>query len=248
MKTWLIGASSGIGEALAIDLAEKGHKIILSARNETHLNAIASQIGKEKCYVGRCDVLDLKSLQDVYNTFHTPDAPITQVIFAAGIYDPMPLKNFDIVMANRIIDTNLKGALNVFEVIKNQACDPSMYLHLAWISSVAGYRGLPNSGAYGVSKAALINFAELQAAELSHLNTKVQVINPGFVRTQLTDKNTFKMPMIISPKKAAHYIHKGLNSSSFDIHFPKYFTLWVKLLRLIPDSWYFSLSKFLRSE
>ena len=161
------------------------------------------------------------------------------MIFAAGVYQPMPLKVFDLNDANKTIDINLKGAFNAFSIIREDAFSHDA-MHLVWIASVAGYRGLPNSAAYGVSKAGLISFAEMQRSELESHNTKVQVVNPGFVKTRLTKKNAFKMPMLISPEQAADYILKGMQKNKFDISFPPLFALIMKALRIMPDYLFFA--------
>jgi len=127
------------------------------------------------------------------------------------------------------------GALNCLDVvIKKMLVQKSG--HIALVASVAGYIGLPKSMSYGASKAALINLAETLYAELSHFNINVSVINPGFVKTRLTDLNNFKMPAIIEAEEAAQIIIKDLEAKKFEIHFPKKFTIWLKILRILPYS------------
>jgi NAD(P)-dependent dehydrogenase (short-subunit alcohol dehydrogenase family) len=111
--------------------------------------------------------------------------------------------------------------------------------HLSLISSVAGYRGLPNALAYGPTKAALINLAQTLYMDLQPLGIGVSLINPGFVDTPLTAQNEFKMPALITPEQAAHQMLKGWEAGRFEIHFPKRFTLWLKLLGHLSDGLYF---------
>jgi len=239
---WIIGASSGIGEALAYKLASEGYALTLSARREESLNALAKQLKDPEAHsVIPCDVSDLSSLRSAYEALED----LSLVIFAAGIYEPMGMHEYNHDTALKTLSVNLTGAFNLYEVVQKQAIDPSKFLHIAWIASVAGYRGLPNSCAYGVSKAGMINLAEIQRTELEQFNTKVQVINPGFVKTRLTDKNDFQMPMIIPSEKAAEYIYKGLHTDRFEIAFPPVFALIMKLIRIFPDFIFFKLMQYL---
>lgn len=241
---WIIGASAGIGRALAQKLAKQGYNIALSARNEESLKEAASELDKgAKSWVSPCDASDVKSLKASYKDLTKKAGRLDIIVFAAGIYDPMPLGSYDHKKSIQTLDVNLGGAFNVFEAVREQALDASTPLHLAWVASVAGYRGLPGSCAYGASKAALINFAEIQKAELEKHNTKVQVINPGFVKTRLTEKNNFEMPMQITVEEAAESIAKGLESSKFEILFPSVFGFIMKMLRVMPYWLYFKLSK-----
>ena len=232
-KIWIIGASSGIGLALAEELEAEGANIVISARNADKL----AQTGFE--YIA-LDVTNFESIKAPAEKIGKLDS----VIFMAGVYTPMKFSNMDINDANQIIDINFKGALNtvlaVLPILKAQKNG-----QIVICASVAGYRGLPNSQPYGATKAALINFTESLRLELADDNIDVRVINPGFVKTPLTDKNSFEMPAIITPEKAAKEIVKGLKSKAFEIHFPKRFTLSLKLLRILPNVLYFKLAKCL---
>ena len=190
---WIIGASSGIGRSLAIKLSQEGLNVILSARREAELVEVQKNLSSTaKSLVLPCNVVNLESMRMAFeklsNFVKNPDL----IIFAAGIYEPMYLKDYDHKICLDTLNVNLIGAFNLFSIIHPLALEKSSSLHLVWIASVAGYRGLPSSCAYGASKAALINFAETQKSELSQLNTKVQVVNPGFVKTRLTDRNKIK--------------------------------------------------------
>lgn len=236
---WILGASAGIGKALAKELACQGYQLVLSARSEEPLTELLDALPHPNRHrVVTCDVSSLESVHSAFSTFQEKSQKLDLVIYLAGIYQPMLLKDYDHDMSLKTLEVNLTGAFNVFEVLRPQALDPKQSLHLVWTASVAGYRGLPSACAYGVSKAALLNFAEIQRLELSSRQTKVQVINPGFVQTRLTDKNNFAMPMIITPEKAAGYIVKGLGRSQFEIAFPRPFVMIMKLLRLLPFGLY----------
>lgn len=241
---WIIGASFGIGRSVALKLAEEDYVLALSARNSKPLEALLKEFPKNNSHsIHPCDVSKTKTLQKAYENIIKTHKQLDLVIFAAGIYWPMPLLKYDHKKSSEILDVNLGGALNTFEVVKDFATSREHFFHLVWIASVAGYRGLPNACTYGVSKAGLINFAETQRIELKALNTKVQVVNPGFVKTRLTDKNAFEMPSRISSERAANYIVKGMKSSKFEISFPPLFSFIMKVFRLMPDVLFFSIAE-----
>ncbi len=241
---WIIGASTGIGKATARCLQDDGYGVVLSSRRKDSLVKAAKDMSSQTSVMTvPCDVTDLESLHTAKTQILNSHGKIDLVVFMAGIYDPMSLKDYDHKKALMTLDVNLKGAFHVFEAMRQEALDPLTPLHLAWTASVAGYRGLPNSGAYGASKAALINFVEIQKAELKNFNTKVQIINPGFVKTRLTDKNDFEMPMQISTTEAAESIKKGLRKSKFEILFPSAFGIIMKIIRMLPYWLYFKLAQ-----
>ena len=237
---WLIGASAGIGEALAIQLAEQGETLILSARNAQKLQQLADQLSGADHSALPCDVTDETSIQNVWDTFadRLPD----MVIYNAGAYDPMSAKEWDTDKAMQMVDVNLLGAMRVLRhvvpaFVKRNAG------HIVLVGSVAGYRGLPKAIGYGASKAAVNHLAENLAIDLSDTNIKTQLVSPGFVKTRLTDKNDFDMPFLITAEQAASYIVKGMQLDRFEIHFPKKFTLLMKLLSLLPSPLYMWLAK-----
>ena len=142
------------------------------------------------------------------------------------------------------MEVNYFGTINsinsVYEYFKEKKSG-----HISIISSVAGYRGLPAAGAYCSSKAALTTYAESLFFDLQRYNVRVSVVSPGFIKTPMTDKNSFKMPMLKSVDFAAEEIFKGLTkSSSFEIHFPKTFTIIMKIVKYMPNFIYFKISKF----
>ena len=163
---------------------------------------------------------------------------IDSVLFFAAGYQPNSIAEMDIEQAKQLVDVNLNGALNVVSAVLPMMQQQTQG-QIALCASVAGYMGLPNGQPYSATKAALINFAETLRLEQSLLDIKV--INPGFVKTELTDKNDFKMPMLISAEQAAIQVVKGLQTKRFEIHFPKRFTLLLKLMRTLPYALYFCL-------
>lgn len=240
---WIIGASHGIGEALAQKYFNAGFDVAISARSVAALEEIRREIYQQKqpaeneVLVTKLDVCDAASLQTSLNQIIEKFSQIDLVIFAAAIYQPSALLDSDLSVCNQTIAVNLGGAFNLLHVILPQMTKQK-FGHLAFIASVAGYRGLPKSLAYGASKAGLINLCEGIYPELKRQNIDLSVINPGFVKTRLTDKNSFSMPFIITPQKAAEEIFNGLALKKFEIHFPRRFTYLLKILRILPN-WLF---------
>ncbi len=228
---WIIGASSGIGEALAHELANQGATLILSARNEGKLKKIKEQIG-EKHWALPLDVSDVTQVRHATQTALSKAKLLDRVIFLAGIYDPKSIEDINLDYAQKIMNVNFMGALYITQAImpifKKQGAG-----QLVLCASVAGKIGLPKGQPYSASKAALINFTESLHAEAPD-NINIKLINPGFVTTPLTDKNDFDMPMVITPDQAATAIAKGLQNGAFEIHFPKKFTYLVKVAANLP--------------
>ncbi|MFO0456973.1 MAG: SDR family NAD(P)-dependent oxidoreductase [Alphaproteobacteria bacterium] len=235
--SWILGASSGIGAALARELASRGERVCISARNAEALAALASSLPGTGHLALPVDVSDADALKAASDNLWHDWGRIDRVIFMAGLYTPMELAALDLAETERIVKVNLLGAFYLVA-----AALPHLTAQgngqLALCASVAGYRGLPGGQPYGATKAGLINLAESLRAEQGK-TLDIRVINPGFVESRLTAKNTFRMPMQISAAQAAVAIANGLNGRSFEIHFPKGFTLIMKLLRLLPHWLYF---------
>ncbi len=238
-KIWIIGASTGIGAELTYLLA-KNNSIALSARNEEKLNLIKEKLPFNNHLAFKLDVTCDQSFANAAKIIEKEWNEIDIVIYNAGTYSPSNIKEYNLKESQEILNTNLQGAFRMLDVILPKMLKNKTG-HIVLVGSVAGYRGLPNSLAYGSSKAGLIHLAESLKIDLKPFNIKVQLVSPGFVETRLTAKNKFKMPMIISAKKAAEYITKGLTSDKFEIHFPKKFTLILKLLKLLPNFIYFKI-------
>ena len=233
---WIVGASSGIGRALAIELSNQGARLILSARNHQKLDELNAQLGDRHIVYP----LDAKKRDDYLGLEGHIGAGIDRAIFMAGIYEPMKIESFDLGMTEDIISTNLTGAIYFVHAVL-PAFLRQRRGQIAICASVAGYCGLPNSQPYGATKAALINYTESLRSEVAGRGIDVRIINPGFVRTPLTDKNNFRMPMITEPEKAAEIIALGLKKGGFEIHFPRRFTIMLKILSWLPYSIYFRL-------
>lgn len=240
LTVWLVGASSGIGRAVAASLHAAGARVIVSARQADLLNDFAAQHpGAQPLPL---DVMDAQALQQAVRQIVRNHGRIDLCLYCAGYYQPMRAQQFSLDEAMRHLDINYVGALKLL-----QALLPQMLLqahqgqpgHISLVSSVAGYRGLPKSLAYGPSKAALSHLAEALYLDLSPEKIGVSVINPGFVATPLTAQNDFAMPALITAEQAAQEILKGWARGEFEIHFPKRFTLWLKLLRHLGHGLYF---------
>lgn len=234
-RVWLVGASTGIGRALAEKLHALGARVIVSARTATALDEFVQS------HPGSIALpFDVTAPESVLAAAREALAlgPLDLVCYCAGHYLPMRATAMDQEQLQRHHEVNMAGALRVLGAVI-----PAMLArqqgHVSLISSVAGYRGLPNSLAYGPTKAALINLAETLYLDLHDHGLGVSLINPGFVETPLTAQNDFHMPALITPEQAAREIVGGWSAGHFEIHFPKRFTRMVRLLRYLPYSLYF---------
>ena len=237
-RVWVIGASSGIGEACANALIKAGAKVALSSRREERLKPIASLGNPGQTLVLPLDVTDDAQLKNSYQSILSTWGGIDLLLFVSGVYVPLRADNFDMAVAEHTIDANLLGpmravALVLPEMLKTHAG------HIAIVGSVAGYSGLPKALAYGPSKAAIINFCETLYYDLLPQGVSVHMISPGFVATEATAQNDFEMPALISAEEAANQILSGLEKGEFDIHFPKRFSGFLKFLRILPYPLYF---------
>lgn len=236
LRVWLIGASSGIGEATAAALHARGAQVLVSARNASALNAFVAAHPAAQAWP-----LDVTDATAVMRTTYQilAEGPLDLVLYCAGHYSEMRATGMDLADLRRHVDINYLGALHVLD-----AAVPAMAArgrgHISLISSVAGFRGLPKSLAYGPTKAALTNLAETLYLDLQPLGLGVSVVHPGFVNTPLTARNGFAMPALITPAQAAQAMLAGWGRGAFEIHYPKRFTRWMKLLRLLPYRVYFS--------
>lgn len=242
LRVWVIGASSGIGAATASALQARGAQVLVSARNAAALEAFVVQHSglAPAGAAPQAWPLDVTDADSVARTGSAILArgPLDLVLYCAGHYREMRATGLDMADLKRHLDINYSGALHVI-----QAVLPALVArgsgHVSLISSVAGFRGLPKSLAYGPTKAALTNLAETLYLDLEPLGLGVSVIHPGFVQTPLTAQNDFTMPALITPDQAAQAMISGWASGDFEIHYPKRFTRWMKLLRLLPYRAYF---------
>jgi short-subunit dehydrogenase len=228
---WLIGASSGIGEVLARDLCAAGATVALSARNADTLAALAAQLPRSLAVP--MDFTDAAQVATSWETLCAAIGVPDVTVINAGTYVAMPARKFDAAGAQLQFDVNIGGPLKVLHHVL-PAYAQARAGHIVLVSSVAGYRGLPRALAYGGSKAALSYMAQCLYLELGHKGTAITLVCPGFVQTPLTAGNQFDMPALQTPQQASTAILKGLAQGQFEIHFPKRFTLFLKLLSCLP--------------
>ena len=233
-RVWLVGASSGIGAALAQALAERGARLALSARRTDKLQAL----GLADALLVPCNATDAASLAEASRQIVATMGGIDLVIYLAGDYVPMRADHFDLAVAEQVVNVNFNGALRLAATVLPDLRPGG---GIAFVASVAGYRGLPKALCYGPGKAALIHFAECLYLDLAPKGIGVWAINPGFVSTPLTAKNDFTMPALQTPGQAAQAIIDGFAAGHFEIHFPKRFTRLLKLFAILPYRWYFPL-------
>ena len=236
-SVWLIGASSGIGLATAKALHAAGAKVVVSARKADLLQQFVDAHPGAQAVV--LDVSDATAITQAAKYVQAQQG-LDVVMYCAGYYVPVRASDYSLSEMLRHLDINYTGALRVLDAVLPELL-PQQRGHISFISSVAGFRGLPQSLAYGPTKAALINLAEALYYDVSPHGIGVSVINPGFVETPLVAGNDFPMPALISTTKAAQEILKGWRKGEFQIHFPKRFTRMLLLLRILPYRWYFAL-------
>ena len=234
-KIWVTGASSGIGRAVAEKFAQEDWQVAISARRENLLNEIAKEKNIKSFPL---DVTQPQNVQNIFNNILEDFGELDICFFCSGVYNRKTEKEINIDQIKKTFEVNFLGTVNCVKIVEQYFKKKGLG-QIVIVSSIAGYRGLPNSSGYGPSKAALTNFAESIFFDFKKYNVKIKVISPGFIKTPMTDTNEFPMPFIKSPKFAAEKIFKGLtNSSSFEIDFPKELTLLLKFLRILPYKLY----------
>jgi NAD(P)-dependent dehydrogenase (short-subunit alcohol dehydrogenase family) len=238
---WLVGASTGIGRATAHALHAAGARVIVSARSRDALDSFVAEHPRSDAIA--LDATDRAAMHDAAAHIVNVHGRIDLAMYCAGTYAAMRATAFDLDVALRHVQVNYEGALYMLDAVLPQLLAQGRAGrggHVSLVSSVAGFRGLPQSLAYGPTKAALINLAETLYLDLEPLGLGVSVINPGFVETPLTAGNEFRMPALITPEQAAREIMRGWQRGEFEIHFPKRFTLWLKAMRHLPYGAYFA--------
>jgi short-subunit dehydrogenase len=244
MIIWITGASSGLGRELARQYAQAGHQVCVSARGAEALSELADECRNMNGSIHSfgLDVTDVEQIDSCFEQIKASVGIPDLCVLNAGTHTENPVKGFDREVYQRLMNINYMGVVNCL-----QAIIPA-YLQegrgqIAVVSSVAGYRGLPKASAYGASKAALINMCEALQPELAAANVDLRLINPGFVRTPLTDLNEFPMPFLMEVEDAAARIVKGLAGNGFEITFPRRFTWLLKFLSILPYALYLKLSR-----
>jgi short-subunit dehydrogenase len=235
-RVWVIGASSGIGAETARALQARGARLALSARNAQGLQQLANS--HTGTLVLPLDITDHATVIAAHQQILAQWGGIDLVLIVAGTYNKMRADNFDLTVAKQLVEINLNGTLNCLDAVLPTLLQQNKG-GIGIVSSVAGFRGLPESLIYGPSKAALINLCEALYLDLHPRGINVYLINPGFVATPLTAKNYFAMPALISAAEAAHELLRGIERGEFHIHFPKRFTNWLRVTRLLPYRSYF---------
>ena len=238
-KVWITGASSGIGKATAIKFAKEGWQVAASARRENLLEDLNKNY--QNIHSFPLDVVNSDRVKEVFNDISKKMGEIDLCIFSTGTYEPKLEKEINEKQIRDVMEVNFFGTLNCIKAVEKYFKNKKTG-HISIVSSVSGYRGLPNSTGYGASKAALINLSESLYLDFKRYNVRVSLISPGFIKTPMTDKNDFKMPFIKSAEFAAEKIYKGLiKSKAFEITFPKQLTIVLKILRILPYWKYFYL-------
>lgn len=240
-SAWIVGASSGFGRELALRLSRNRTITFVSARREDVLHELCDEnsnmvpitldvTNQEECAAALKEIVEQNDV--------LPDL----IILNAAVYVPMNLDSFDVNLISNMNAVNYMGIVNMVSALSHYLPAKKLCTVVA-VTSPSGWRGLPGGLGYGSSKAAVINLFESLKPEMDQQNVDLRLINPGFIRTRLTDKNEFEMPQLMTPEQAADFALKGLETDKFDISFPNPFILKLRLLKLLPNSLYFRLMK-----
>ncbi len=236
---WITGGSTGIGKALAIKFADKGWNVAISARRENLLNELSDKYENISSFV--LDVTDKSKCIEVFNQIKEKYNSIDICFFSTGTWNPKKEKEIDVEQIEDVFKVNFFGTLNSIKAVEEYFKNRKEGI-ITVVSSIAGYKGLPNSTGYGPSKSALNNLVESLYFDFGRYNVRVCLVSPGFIKTPMTDKNDFKMPFLKTPEYAAEKIYNGLiNQKVFEIHFPKSLTIILKILSLLPNKMYLAL-------
>ena len=236
---WITGGSTGIGRALAIKFANEGWNVAVSARRIELLNELKKI--NENIYSFPLDVTDKEKCREVFNEIKNKFQNIDICFFSTGTWNPKKEKEIDVEQMEEVFKINFFGTVNSIKAVEQYFREKKNGI-ITIVSSIAGYRGLPNSTGYGPSKSALNNLAQSLYFDFKRHNVRVCLVSPGFIKTPMTDKNDFKMPFLKTPEFAADKIYDGLiNKNIFEIHFPKALTLTLKFLSFLPSKIYFKL-------
>jgi len=232
-RYWLVGASEGLGRALAERLSAAGAEVILSARSAERLAEVAATLPGPSLVLP-VDVADTASVR----TAAAAAGQIDGVVFLAGLYWPMAAQDWNADQVETMCDVNFTGCARVLG-----AAVPAMVArgtgHVVITGSLSGFRGLPGAIGYGASKAGVMALAECMQADLRGSGIVVQVANPGFIRTRLTDKNTFSMPFLMEPAEAADHMFRHMQTDRFKVSFPTVFSWLFRLSQFLPDWAYY---------
>jgi short-subunit dehydrogenase len=239
---WITGGSSGIGAALADELARRGARVAITARREQKLAEVASRApGDVRAHPG--DVRDRDEMMRIGAAVESEVGPIDLAVLNAGMWEQMDVAHWDSTPIREHIATNLLGMVNGLDAVL-----PAMIARrsggIVGVASVAGYRGYTRAEAYGTTKAAAINLLESLRVDLDRLGVNVQVVNPGFVRTELTERNDFPMPFMIEADDAARRIADAIEKEKAEAVFPLPYRIGMKLVRFAPVRPYTAVSRW----
>ena len=238
---WITGGSSGIGKSLAYKFANEGWQVAISARRENLLKEISESNEKIKSFP--LDVTDKVKCKEVFEQIKNYYGDLDVCFFSTGTWSPKEEKDIDVEQIENVFKVNFFGTINSIKAVEGHFKNKKNGI-ITIVSSIAGYRGLPNTTGYGPSKSALISLAESLYFDFERYNVRVCLVCPGFIKTPMTDKNDFKMPFLKTSEFAADKIYDGLiNKKQFEIHFPKELTLTLKFFKLLPSKIYFYLVK-----
>ena len=238
---WIVGGSSGLGAEVSRRLSMFGTEVFVSARRKEVLNDVCD--GLDNVHALPLDITNIEECMHVATALFKMNAKLPDlIILNAAIYTPMNTDNLDPYECANMIDVNYMGVVNMFSaLLPFKSIDKPVTI--ATVTSPSGWRGLPGGIGYGPSKAAVINFIESMKPELSQAGFDLRLVNPGFIKTRLTDKNEFSMPQIMEVEDAAMRTLKGLATNKFDISFPNPFIMYLKILRILPYRLFFSLMR-----
>ncbi|MBK1697572.1 SDR family NAD(P)-dependent oxidoreductase [Rhodovibrio salinarum] len=240
---WITGASSGIGRGLAMQLASEGWQVCASARRQGELDKMAEEARDMAGAVVPVplDVTDAKAVREAVEDIEREYGAIALTVLTAGTHQPISARAFDAGAVQKLLNLNVMGQAYPLEALLPRLIDRGAG-RIAVVASVAGYRGLPTAAGYGASKAGVINMCESLRPELAGTGVTLQLVNPGFVRTPLTDQNDFNMPMLMELEDAVASFRRQLDSDKFEIVFPWRFAMIMKLLRILPYAVLFKLT------
>ncbi len=231
-RYWLVGASDGLGRSLAQIMSRSGVELVLSARSKDKLEALDSELPSNISVV-TVDIADRASVEAAAAEVGAVDG----IVFLAGAYTPMTAQEWDADKVEQMLDVNLTGAARVIGQVIGGMVENNAG-HIVLIGSLSAYRGLPGAIGYSASKAGLMALAESMHGDLRKSAVEVQLVNPGFIKTRLTDQNDFDMPFIMEPDAAAQEVFEHMNTDQFQKAFPFGFSLVFRLSRLLPTVLY----------
>tara|TARA_B100000927_G_scaffold170045_1_gene137114 strand:- start:966 stop:1727 length:762 start_codon:yes stop_codon:yes gene_type:complete len=236
---WITGGSTGIGKALAIKFASKGWNVAVSARRTELLTELSNDYENISSFP--LDVTNKTQCKEVFEIIKNKYENLDICFFSTGTWNPIKEKDIDVEQIENVFKVNFFGTVNTIKSVEQYFKEKKSGT-ITIVSSIAGYRGLPNSTGYGPSKSALNNLAESLYFDFKRYGVRICLVSPGFIKTPMTDKNDFKMPFLKTTEYAAEKIYDGLiNKNVFEIHFPKSLTLILKFLSFLPSKIYFGL-------